>query len=118
MEDCVKPICNGGNGPKTTNQFSFHFANINILRETPLNKIRNIHNAILEENKNRTVYIVISKTKVFFYLGFLSQTFMNHRTAGEGGGYLFNSPLPFPLASQTLGHWLGDYCRELTSAHS
>ena len=25
----------------------------------------------------------------FFYLGFLSQTFMNHRTAREGGGHLF-----------------------------
>ena len=25
----------------------------------------------------------------FFYLGFLSQTFMNHRTAGEGEGHLF-----------------------------
>ena len=26
--------------------------------------------------------------------------------------------LPLPLASQTLGHELGDYCRELISAHS
>ena len=36
-----------------------------------------------------------------FYLGFLSQTFVNHRTAGEGGGYFFNSSLPLPPASQT-----------------
>ena len=36
------------------------------------------------------------------YLGFLSQTFTIHRTAGEGDGYLFNSSLPLPLASQTL----------------
>ena len=38
----------------------------------------------------------------FFYLGFLSRTFMIHRTAGEGGGYLFNSFLPLPSASQTF----------------
>ena len=30
----------------------------------------------------------------FFYLGFLSQPFTNHRTAGEGGGHFFNSSLP------------------------
>ena len=40
----------------------------------------------------------------FFYLGFLSRTFTIHGTAGEGGGYLFNSSLPLPPASQTLGH--------------
>ena len=38
----------------------------------------------------------------FFYLGFLSRTFTIHRTAGEGGGYLFNSSLPLPPTSQTL----------------
>ena len=54
----------------------------------------------------------------FFYLGFLSRTFTIHGTAGEGGGYLFNSSLPFPPASQTLRHWPGDCCRQLTSAHS
>ena len=40
----------------------------------------------------------------FFYLGFLSRTFTIHKTAGEGGGYLFNSPLPLPPVSQTLRH--------------
>ena len=40
----------------------------------------------------------------FFYLGFLSRTFTIHRTAGEGGGYLFNSSLPLPPASRTLRH--------------
>ena len=54
----------------------------------------------------------------FFYLGFLSRTFTIHGTAGKGGGYLFNSSLPLPLASQTLRHYPGDYSRELTSAHS
>ena len=32
----------------------------------------------------------------FFYLGFLSQPFTNHRTAGEGGGHFFNFSLPLP----------------------
>ena len=40
----------------------------------------------------------------FFYLAFLARTFMIHRTAGEGGGYLFNSSVPLPPASQTLTH--------------
>ena len=54
----------------------------------------------------------------FFYLGFLSRTFTNHRTAGEGGVHFLNSSLPFPPASQTLRHEPGHYCRELTSAHN
>ena len=54
----------------------------------------------------------------FFYLGFLSRTFMNHRTTGEGGGHFFISSLPLPPASQTLRYWPSDYCRELISAHS
>ena len=37
-----------------------------------------------------------------FYPGFLSRTFTIHRAAGERGGYLFNSSLPPPPASQTL----------------
>ena len=37
-----------------------------------------------------------------FFLGFLSRTFVSHRTAGEGGGHLFNSSLPLPAASDTL----------------
>ena len=41
---------------------------------------------------------------VFFYLGFFSQLFMNHRTAGEEGGHFFNSSLPLPPVSQTLRH--------------
>ena len=54
----------------------------------------------------------------FFYLGFLLRAYTNHRTAEEGGGRHFISSLPLPPASQTLRHWPGDYCRELTSAHS
>ena len=48
--------------------------------------------------------ISIPKQLFFFYLDFLSQTFTNHRTAGEEAGRLFNSSLPLPLASQTLRH--------------
>ena len=54
----------------------------------------------------------------FFYVGFFSQTFTNHRIAGEMEEHFFKSSLPLPPASQTLKHQLGDYCRELTSAHS
>ena len=43
-------------------------------------------------------------TTFFFYLGFFSRTFTIHRTVAEGGSYLFNSSLPFPLASQALRH--------------
>ena len=45
-----------------------------------------------------------TKWTFFFYLGFLSRTFTIHRTAGEGGGYFFNSSLPLPAASQALRH--------------
>ena len=50
----------------------------------------------------------------FFYLGFLLWTFVNHRTAGEGGGHLFNSSLPVPPASDTLTLT----SRKLTFAHN
>ena len=53
----------------------------------------------------------------FFYVGFHSRTFTNHKTAGEGGGYFITSSLSLPPASQTLRHWQGDYCRELSSAY-
>ena len=39
-----------------------------------------------------------------FCLAFLSRTFTNHRTTGEGGGHFINSSLPLPPASQTLKH--------------
>ena len=64
MEDCVELICNSGNGTKTTKQFSFHLVNVNVPRETLINKVTIIGHAILAENKNHTVYIVIRKTKV------------------------------------------------------
>ena len=53
-----------------------------------------------------------------FVLGFPSQIFSIHRTAKEGGRYLFNSSVPLPPASQTLRHQPGGYCRKRTSADS
>ena len=53
----------------------------------------------------------------FFYWGFLSRPFTNHRTVGEEGGHFFNFSLPLPPASKTLRHQLCDYCRELISRH-
>ena len=52
-----------------------------------------------------------------FYLGFPLGTFTIHMTAREWGGYFFNSSLPIPPTSQKLRQ-LGDYCRDLISAHS
>ena len=46
----------------------------------------------------------IGPSKFFFSVVFLSQTFMIHRTAGEGGGYFFNTSLLLPPASQALRH--------------
>ena len=64
IEDCVEPICNSGNGPKTTNLFFRHYASLDVQRKTLFNKITSIDDEIFAENKNRTVYFVISKTKM------------------------------------------------------
>ena len=40
----------------------------------------------------------------FFYLGFVSRTFTNHRTAREGGGHCIDSWLSLPPASRALRH--------------
>ena len=50
----------------------------------------------------------------FFYQNFLSRTFNIHQTAGERVGYLFNSSLPLPFASQKLKTLAG---RLLQRAH-
>ena len=41
-------------------------------------------------------------TFFFFYLGFLSRPFTNHKTPGEAVGHFFNFSLPLQPASQTL----------------
>ena len=53
---------------------------------------------------NDEIQFTISSIVVFFCLGFLSQTFTIERTAGEEGGYFFNSSLSLPPTSQTLRH--------------
>ena len=45
-----------------------------------------------------------SMRNLFFYVGFLSETFTNHRTVKEGRGHFINSSLSLPPASQTLRH--------------
>ena len=81
---------------------------------------RRIQSHLLKKSLMENVIFctLLPKFFFFFYLGFLSRTFANHSTAGEGGGHFFFSSLPLPPASQTLRHQLGDYCRQLTSAHS
>ena len=66
------------------------------------------------------VFLLSDMAEFFFCLGFLSQPFRNHRTAGEGGPYhsiSLTPSLPLPPTSQTLRNQSGNYCRELTSAH-
>ena len=67
---------------------------------------------------NMFQYSVLRICLIFlFSLSLLSRTFTNHRTAGEGGGYFYNS-LPLSPNSQTLRHHLSNFCKDLTSTHS
>ena len=59
-----------------------------------------------------------SLAQAFFWSRFSFTIIHDHRIVEKGGGYFFNSSLALPLASQTLRHWPGSYCREVTSAHS
>ena len=56
--------------------------------------------------KHRSGVFIVSFEHIlqlFFFLPrFFSQTFTNHRTAGEGERHFFNSSLPLPPSSQTL----------------
>ena len=63
IKDCAERIQNSGNGPKITKQFFLHLANVDVQRQTLLNKITNIGDASLVENRNHAVYIVITITK-------------------------------------------------------
>ena len=77
---------------------------------------------IPNEHVNENMLDISDETFVFFsfffYLGFLSQTFMIHRTAGEGGSYFFNSSFSLLPTSQTLRPWACNYWGQLNSAHS
>ena len=44
----------------------------------------------------------LDDTTFFFYMCFLSQPFINHRTGGERRGHFFNSSLPLPPFSKTI----------------
>ena len=63
----------------------------------------NPYSHVDKTNRHDIIYIHIY-TYFFFNVGFLSRTFTNNRTAGEGEGYLINSSLPLPPASRTLRH--------------
>ena len=59
-------------------------------------------NEIFASNEIQLKKLLLSN--VFFLSGFSFTNIHYHRTAGERGGYLFNSSLPLPLASQALRH--------------
>ena len=59
------------------------------------------------------------KIRILFFLSGFSFKYIHDSQDSRGrGGYLDNSSLPLPPASQTLRNKPGNYCRELTSAHS
>ena len=59
------------------------------------------------------IFLLLLLIYIFFYLGLLSETISNYKTAREGGGHFFNSSLPLPPASQT-----SDISRAITSESS
>ena len=61
---------------------------------------------------------VSTLTNIYLGIFFFHEHSRFYRTAEKWRGYLFNSSLPLPHASQTFRYYPGDYCRELTSAHS
>ena len=69
---------------------------IMMLRLTAISAVKNKMSNVSDLVKKQ----IIKKKKC----GFLSRTFTNHRTSGEGGGHFFNSSLPLPSASQTIRH--------------
>ena len=71
-------------------------------------------NNVLSRDSNKIKILSCRFFFFFFYPGFLSRTFTNHRTAGEGRGHFLNSSLSLPPVSLTLTHQPGDCCRELT----
>ena len=53
----------------------------------------------------------------FFLSGFSFTTIHESQDCRGRGRVFFNSSVPLPPTSQTHRHWLGDYYRQLTSAH-
>ena len=70
-------------------------------------EVTGFYNKIIPKVKSNYTYLaVITLDSAFFFFFsirvFFSRTFTIHGTAGEGGGYLFNSSLPHPPAAQAL----------------
>ena len=81
------------------------------------------HELVSNIDVEKTCFFNVKLKLLFFFLFFLSVFFSftnihdSHDSRGSGR-YLFNSSLPLPPSSQTLRHYPGGYCSELTSAHS
>ena len=60
----------------------------------------------------------VQRLQLFFSLWVFFREHLRFTGQQEKGVFLFNSSPPLPPASQTLRHQPGDYCREITSAHS
>ena len=109
MKTCKQKSINSAN----------HFTGFCIIRTSIMKDLRSSSSTYLE-----SLFLHVAKHNLllfvcfFFYLAFLSQIFIIHRTAGEGRGYFLISFLPLPPAPQTLRYQLGYCCRELTSVHS
>ena len=107
MKTCKQKSINSAN----------HFTGFCIIRTSIMKDLRSSSSTYLE-----SLFLHVAKHNLllfvcfFFYLAFLSQIFIIHRTAGEGRGYFLISFLPLPPAPQTLRYQLGYCCRELTSA--
>ena len=88
---------------ETSNNFDETFKNIDQIISIPIHLLTLVSMLIDGpgvSNRHFSQPALTITQLIFFYWGFLSQPFMNHRTAGEGGGHFFNSSLPLPLASQ------------------
>ena len=62
------------------------------------------------------IFTIVYNIIFFFYLAFLSRTFIHESQGCRGRGRAFFKLLT--TTSLALGHYPGNYCRELTSAHS
>ena len=119
-------ICHkGGKFPEIWGVFSIFFAGINFRSFNKIEYFAGTNFRDFGQKPRKLILAKISTTKVllryckeiatllfwviwaclfFFYLGFVSLTFTNHRTAREGGGHSINSSLPLPPALQTFRH--------------
>ena len=91
--------------------YSTELAAVIFLKSTMLNAQKH-----LQRSHSFIVNVSTEAVAFLFYLGFLLRKFTIHRTAGEGGGFLFNSSVPLLPALQTLKHKRNGYGRELASA--